>query len=413
LVLDAPPVFTPDEMAAIFTNFFVSFPADPLGAHLTSIWMRFRDQFTWFPWHARHVDRLNPVDRPTPADIQHWVMMYNAARKTYMPAYRAACFHGEGACRAAAALTVPAVFLASEEDMLFGHLDRLPPLRPNQRIQRLAHDPPAKLAAIVRLLRAMPAGPAWPGAPKSFPVGRDPAVLFVDTPDGQVFTRTYGDPGRPAVVLLHDAPGTGLALDGLARRLAAGAHVILPDLPGTGESEAPGAECDILEVAARAVGAIADALAIRRFAVAAIGCGCAVASHPAVLDDPRLAAILVESPPVPDATAAAAIAPEIPLSAEGAHWLQAWLMIRDGQIYRPWFDGRVAAQRRRQGNFDADWLHDQTFALMKSRTTYHRLPQAAFQVDPARALTAASVPVRHAAEDGLADLVRAWVDRVE
>jgi hypothetical protein len=68
-------------------------------------------------------------------------------------------------------------------------------------------------------------------------------------------------------------------------------------------------------------------------------------------------------------------------------------MLRDAQIYRPWYDGRVSAQRRIQGNFDADWLHDQTVALMQSRATYHRLPRSAARFDTAATLASHPTPV--------------------
>jgi pimeloyl-ACP methyl ester carboxylesterase len=405
LVLDGLPAFTDDEIASLFEDYFASFQADPLGAHFTSIWVRFRDQFTWFPWTKRHVSRLNAIDRPTPEDIQFWVMMYNDCRKTFMPAYRAACFYGQSALRAVERLTLPAVFLATEEDMLFGHLDRLPPLRPQQRILRLGRDTVAKHATIVECLRAMPSGRAKAlAAPKDL-AGKDPAVQFVDTPNGQLFLRCFGDPANPAVLLLHDAPGTGLSLEGLARSIADQAYIVLPDLPGTGDSDAPAPDHPILLASAQALSTIADALGLESFIIAALGCGCAVAAQAAELDDPRVTAILLNQMPEPDDRIAEAIAPDISLSPEGTHWLQTWLMLRDAQIYRPWFDGSIAAQRRTQGNFDADWLHDQTFALMKSRTTYHRLPRAAYRFDSGSALRRAAAPVRHAPEGELAALI--------
>jgi hypothetical protein len=140
--------------------------------------------------------------------------------------------------------------------------------------------------------------------------------------------------------------------------------------------------------------------------LAATGCGCATAAGFAGRGDPRLTAVLLEDPPEPDAETADRIAPAIELSPEGSHWLKAWLMVRDDQIYRPWFDGRISAQRKTQGNFDADWLHDQTVALMTSRTTYHRLPRAAHAFDIDRALAQAQAPVRIAAEGALADLIQ-------
>jgi pimeloyl-ACP methyl ester carboxylesterase len=399
LVLEGVPLFTETEAADLFRDYFVTFAPEPLGGHFTSTWMRFRDQFTWFPWTSRNVHRLNPVDRPDPADIQHWMMMYLRGFRTCMPAYRAICHHGAALYQAAQALTRPAVFLASTEDMLFGHLDRLPPLREGQQIVRLAHDTEAKHQAIIGFLRAMPPSPQAPLPAPTRMAGRDPAVQFLDTEDGQIFIRCYGDCTKPALMLLHDAPGTGLRWEPLARRLAADCYVILPDLPGTGESDAPAEDRPILEVGANAIAAIADTLALESFAVCAIGCGCAVASVFASRHDPRLTALLLQDIPARDEAMAEAVAPAVPLSPEGAHWLTFWLMVRDAEIYRPWFDGRISAQRDTQGNFDADWLHDQTFALMSCRQSYHRLPQAAYRADIKASLAAAAAPI-HLVQEG-------------
>jgi pimeloyl-ACP methyl ester carboxylesterase len=406
LVLEGLPIFTEAEIKVLFQGYFAPMIPSPLGGHLTETWIRFRDQFTWFPWLSRDVRRLNPVDRPTPEEIELWVSMFYRSCKTYGPAYKAACYYGHGAYLAAEALRVPTVFMCSAEDMLFTHLDRLPPLRDNQRIERVPYDPAAKYQAIVRFAAALPGSDTAPPRPPPQLAGHDPAKGFVSAPQGQVFVRAYGDPARPAVILLHGAPGTGLKLEAPARALAETAYVLVPDLPGVGESEAPSDEQSILAAAADAVGAVADGLGLKRFVVAATGCGCAVAAHFAERGDPRLKAVLLEAPPQADAATADAIAPEIALSPEGSHWLKAWLMLRDDQIYHPWFDGRVAAQRKTQGNFDADWLHDQTVALMTSRATYHRLPRAAHAFDIGDALTRVNAPVRTCAEGGLIDLIQ-------
>jgi pimeloyl-ACP methyl ester carboxylesterase len=406
LVLDGVPLFTDAEMDEVFQNYFVSFLPDTRGAHFTSTWIRFRDQFTWFPWTSRDVRRLNAIDRPAPDAIQHWMMMYFRGFRTSLPLYRAVCYHGAALYRAAEALTQPAVFVATEEDMLFGHLDRLPPLKEGQQILRLPSELAAKHGAIVGFLRAMPQSPPAPMPSPIRMAGQNPAVQFLDTEDGQIFIRTYGDLARPALILLHDAPGTGLKLEPLARILAQDAFVILPDLPGTGESDAPADGRPILDVAADALAAIADTLALEGFAVAAIGCGCAVASVFAGRGDPRLTALLLQDVIAPDEKIADSIAPDIALSPEGAHWLKLWLMVRDAEIYRPWFDGTVAAQRGTQGNFDAEWLHDQTFALMKCRTTYHLLPRAAYRLDMQAELQRTKVPVHHVEAGGFTALVR-------
>jgi pimeloyl-ACP methyl ester carboxylesterase len=290
--------------------------------------------------------------------------------------------------------------------MLLPHLDRLPPLRDNQRIERLAYDPAAKFKAIAEFAAALPGSEAPLPRPKSQLAGRDPAKGFVEASHGQVFVRAYGDPERPAVIVIHGAPGTGLTLETQALALSNHAYVLVPDLPGAGQSDVPSDDRSILDAAVDAVSAVADAVGLSRFLLAATGCGCATAAGFAERGDPRLSAVVLEDPPEPDAATADAVAPEIELSPQGAHWLKAWMMLRDDQIYRPWFDGRVSAQRQTQGNFDADWLHDQTVALMTSRATYHRLPRAAYRFDIAAALCKARAPVQTCPEGGLSDLIR-------
>jgi len=382
LVLEGLPAFTDEEIAALFPDdYFAPLRPSPLGGHLFDTWMRFRDQFTWFPWYSRDVTRLNAVDRPEPGDIDHWVSMFYRSCKTYRAAYRAACFYGSGALRAAAALTVPAVFMASAEDMLFPHLDRLPPPKAGQRIVRLPYDTPAKHRAITDLVASLPSCPGTWTRPRPVVVGHDPGLCFVRASSGQVLVRTFGDPSRPPLVVLHDAPGTGLASVPLARTLMARHHVLVPDLPGNGESDAPPEESSSLDAGVDAVRAIVDAFALSHYTVLAIGCGAAVAAKLAERDDARLSAIVLDRVTMPDARRAEAIAPDLQLAADGSHWLKAWLMLRDAQIYDPWFDGRVVAQRSQQGDFDADALHEQTRALMVSRRTYHRFPREAATFD--------------------------------
>jgi len=393
LVIEGLPMFTQAEIDALFEGYFAPFEPDPLGAHLFETWMRFRDQFTWFPWTARHVSRLNPVDRPTAGEIDHWVSMYFRGAATYRPAYRAACHYGPLATAAVTRLGLPAVFMASSEDMLFPHLDRLPPLAHDQHILRLSPDRPAKLRAIAAAAAAQAADPGFVFRPPSALAGADPALQFIDAPDGQVLLRAYGSAEQPALVLLHDAPGSGALQLALARELASSFRVLLPDLPGNGESAAPAAARSALDAGADAVQVILDHARIDACIVAGIGCGGAVAARLAQRRDVRVRRLVLIDPPSPDESVAQAIAPALSSSSEGAHWLQAWMRVRDGQISEPWFDGRIAAQRATQGNFDAQWLHDQTCALMSARSSFHRLPQEAWRFDSAAAVASAGVPV--------------------
>jgi pimeloyl-ACP methyl ester carboxylesterase len=406
LLMEGLPAFTQAEIDTLFQGYFAPMVPDPLGGHLTSTWIRFRDQFTWFPWPSRDVTRLNPFDRPTPAEIDVWVSMFYRGSRTYRPAYRAACTYGQAAIAAAAALRVPAIYTATVEDMLHPHLDRLPDLQPNQRIAQLPSPIAEKCPALTAYLQSLPGGDAPPPPPTSRPVGADPAMLFIESGANQVLVRCYGSPARPALLVAHDAPGTGLACETLARSLAAEFYVCVPDLPGTGHSTLAAGE-RALQEGATALSAVADHAGLRHFAVLGLGCGAAVAAVLAGRDDQRLSALLLDAPPAPNAATAEAIAPDLTLSPEGAHWLRAWLSVRDGQIYDPWFAGTRQTQRRTQGNFDAQWLHDQTCALMSGRDTAHLLPREAWLFDIKAALRHATVPVHILPQGDRAALVTA------
>jgi pimeloyl-ACP methyl ester carboxylesterase len=404
LVLDGVPIFTQAEFEALFAGYFASWAPDPLGGHFTAVWMRFRDQFTWFPWTSRKVERLSAGTRPSPELIERWVSMFYRSWQTYQPAYRAACGYGEGAIAAAKRLTAPAIFMATSNDMLCAHLDRLPTLKPGQRIERLAPGLLEKSQTMARFAAELPNGQPTSKANLSPPVGRAPGRQFIPAGQGQIHVRVYGDPSAPAVILLHDAPGSGLMHEPMAASLSDRCYVVVPDLPGNGDSDDP--EGSILEAATDGVIAVADALGLGCCAVAGVGCGAIVAAVLAGRADRRFSVALLDRAPRPDPATAAQIAPDLEVSADGAHWIKAWLMVRDREIYEPWFDGRAAAQRRTQGNFDADWLHGQAFELLKARRSYHRLARAAWVFDTPAALAAAHIPVQIAQDGDLAALIR-------
>src|ERR1700686_4541718 len=61
----------------------------------------------------------------------------------------------------------------------------------------------------------------------------------------RVFYREAGDPSMPTIVLLHGFPSSSYEFHDLIPRLADRFHVIAPDYPGMGFSDAPArASCD-------------------------------------------------------------------------------------------------------------------------------------------------------------------------
>jgi pimeloyl-ACP methyl ester carboxylesterase len=407
-VLEGVPAFTPEEQQPLLApEYLEAFEPEALGGHYTRAWTRFRDQFVWFPWYRRDPSHLNEADAGTASDIHLWVEMYfQALRHEYRSAYRAVIRYGEGAVTAAGALGMPGVYLAERSDMLFPHLDRLPPLKPGQRIERLMH-PDAVGPAIETALKSLAAAPdALPAAgappPRPLPAGALPAgalrpasgPYFHDLPEGQVFVRSHMAGAGTPVLLLHDAPGGGRALADLYLALTVQAPVLLPDLPACAQSDPLPTARDSLADYADAVASVLGAWARRPVHVHGVGVGAALAlelnaRHPDVVRSMTLTGLLRTTGEARRALKGR-LAPSISLAEDGSHWYRTWLMLRDSLVRWPWYDRSPAALRRQALDLDPDYLHAWTCDVLRQWRDYHRLIEAVLAWDPGAAIAGAA-----------------------
>ncbi len=109
--------------------------------------------------------------------------------------------------------------------------------------------------------------------------------------------REAGDPGDPAVVLLHGFPSSSFMFRGLIEDLADRYHVVAPDLIGFGASEAPPAsEFDYTFDALAAVTAdLLDRLGLDRFAIYVQDIGAPVGLRIANRRPERVTALVVQN----------------------------------------------------------------------------------------------------------------------
>jgi pimeloyl-ACP methyl ester carboxylesterase len=399
LVLDGVPIFTAEECDALFPDYFRDLPVSDLGSQYAMAWTRFRDQSIWFPWSGRRPEHLNPYDLNTPAQTHLWVSMYFQAAKTYVPAYRAALYSRTATLRAAAALSVPTVYTATPTDMLFPHLKRLPTLDAGQDIRPLGDGPNAKLDLIAESFARFSTTAAKPEDARNLQSTRLIARQFIDRADGgQLHVRFAGAPAAEALLLLHDAPGSAAQLEPLIAALSRTYYVVAPDLPGAGESnpfERVPNPCmsDYVD----AVSGLLGELGIERVRVYGVGFGASLALALAAQSLASLSGLVLEGVLAPSPEERALFieryAPAIAVEADGAHWYRTWLMLRDSLVWWPWFDRRLAAQRRRPENFDADRLHDWTLDVMGARMTYGQFIQASLAHDAPKALADVRVPL--------------------
>lgn len=92
------------------------------------------------------------------------------------------------------------------------------------------------------------------------------------------FPSTGGFDELTPLIGLHDAPGSGAGLAPLLPHLGRDRSVYLPDLPGCGHSDAPGAPISIADYGA-SVGEMLRGLRLREIDVLGVGAGAAVAAQ--------------------------------------------------------------------------------------------------------------------------------------
>ena len=397
LVLDGLAAFTPEECAAWFGDYFRKLPVSDLGGHYADTWTRFRDQSIWFPWTARDPAALNDYDLSPPHSTHLWMQMYFDAAESYEPAYRAAIFHGQAAIVAGLkALELPAYICATTTDMLFPHLDRLPLLRANQAIVGVGASFEQKRELIAcGFAEFASEGPA-PADDHSIRSSAAIERQFIDGSAGQLHLRFAGDRSSPALLLLHDTPGSSEQTEPLIAELAKTHFVVAPDLPGNGESDPFGGAPGIDVFAAEAL-SVLDQIGIGQATLHGIGFGSSVALAIADVAPEQVVALHIQGLALLDAGERAAwlnrYAPQIEIERDGAHWYRTWLMLRDSQIYFPWFDTRLSALRRVPADLSARRLHRWTIDVMRSRTSHGELIRAALGYDAAAALARTTVPV--------------------
>jgi pimeloyl-ACP methyl ester carboxylesterase len=386
VVVDGPTVFRPRE-ARHFSGpkYLPPFEVKDDGSHLFATWVKARDQMIWFPWCKRRARNRRVMALMSPESLHTLLVERLRGGDGYRAVYRAA-FRFDGR-KSAAALKVPATFMAHDDDLIYGHLNRLPKLRPNQCVRRYHArdmDPVGYLEQVSRVLREYS---VRAGAPPDIPLRPTPSAVnrrYVEVHSGQMLVRSAGESraGRP-LLLIHDCRASSRNFEPLMRVLAQRHAVFAPDLPGNGASDPLRACRPRVRDYGEAVARMVAALQLSAFDVYAVGAGAAVALD--VLSRPAFvkARAVLEAPDFYASAFARWLAPlQAPPIApqwDGAHLNFMWLMLRDEYAFWPWFDKSAA------GAFPVDapdnWceLHARAVDIARSLATYHLLTVAALR----------------------------------
>ncbi len=112
-----------------------------------------------------------------------------------------------------------------------------------------------------------------------------------------VFYRAAGDPGAPAVLLLHGFPASSFMYRELIPRLADQFRVIAPDLPGFGFTEVPEKRKYVysFDALARTVEAFTNVLSLTRYAIYIFDYGAPTGLRLAMAHPERVSAIVSQN----------------------------------------------------------------------------------------------------------------------
>ena len=343
------------------------------GTHLAWLWARLREQSIFFPWYRAAATTRLGGGVPPPERLQDALLDFLRSGDHYRVGYRAAFqLRSDEVLRRAAA---PLLVTASETDVLSKQLPRI--RRRSDAVTVQSGVDPAATLDLARDFVARHAGEKAPSPVRPAALPTDLHQDYVALPTGQLRLRIdRRGAGRP-VLLLHDACGSADTLRAVARGFLGKRPVIALDLPGHGESDRvlPRGPLTVTGQA-RAVLAALTALDVPQVDCLGVGHGALVAVEAALRAPRRVGRLALASLPYLDPPLREAFlrhgAPDIRPDWFGGHLLHAWHMLRDQQLFFPWFDRTRTGVLRSDPQIDPEGIDRRVLELFRSEGMWRR-----------------------------------------
>ena len=349
------------------------------GSHLASLWSRMRDQATFHPWYARDADHRLSIEPPSPQEMQESVVGLLRAGDNHR--ITCAALYGMHIEEALRRVKIPVLLTTLRSDPLAEHLARVHEAAPSVAVQPTS-GPEEAFGLIAAFLERHTSGTS-PAPVPTEPIAGRIWNDFVDLPGGQLRIRRNTDAQGRVVVIQHDAAGSSESVDDLMMSFVGRRPVLAIDLPGHGGSTPPPPTLRVtVQTHARAVGEALDALGIGDFDFVGVGGGGFVGLELTRSHSRRLRHIVLADPLYFPMSMQAELreqyAPRIEPDWYGGHLLLAWHLVRDQQLYWPWYRRTRACIVSRPGNLDAITLHRRVVELLASPQAWRASCQAFF-----------------------------------
>jgi len=374
---------TEAELSEILREYLPPFVPRWDGGHLAWLWARLREQTIFFPWHVRRAATRMQFDVPPAGQLQQGLLEFLDAGDHYHVAYNAAfTSHAE---RRLPRMKVPVLVTAAARDPLAGHLARIEKPSATIEIAPASDADDALSRAVVHLGRHPGDAPApHPSGTVTATTGND----YLGAPGRQVrvVRAACRSPGTPhTIVLLHAVGRSSATLGSLATALAAYAEVLAVDLPGHGTSDpadfsAGAVSGTAMQLAAALVPVCAGRPDGDRISILGQGSGAPVAVELArqlrTQHHIDTGVVLLEPPAWSAADIEAWLQHGLPALApvwSGGHLLEAWHLVRDARLFRPWFRRDRGGIRHDEPDLDDRGIQLEVRELLRANGTWQAL----------------------------------------
>ena len=351
------------------------------GSHLVGLWSKVLDFHRWFPWFARSAATRLALALPDDLDLHEYATDLLMAGRHWTSAYGAAFRHL--AAPNIARLQSRAVFMAREDDVLYGCLDELPrPLPAACSVERIPPQTSAWRTRLLELLRqaGLPRTGWQPPRAATAPDGREERHSYVDLVHGQVRLRRRGR-GAVPLLLLHEVPGGACSLSPLADELARDRLTLAPDLPGLGESHP--LPYPSLGSYVTALTELLEELDCGGVDVYAEGLGTCFAVALAAHHPQLVRRLALDGLPMVRSRDRRRYArhycPPLEPDRHGTHLLRLWHQMRDAEASWPWFDRSAEAARRHDPDLDPERMQASLVEIVKHLPSYGDAARAALE----------------------------------
>ncbi len=343
LILDNAATFSEAEVAGITDGYFPDLRPDEFGAHLVKTWTIARDQGIFFPWNKREERTRLPAASINTDLVQMLAMECLRAGPGYDQAYRAA-FANEKLERLQLVAT-PTTIIRWQGSILKPYMNRFDDidLPDNFSMAHCGTSREDRIGTLVNTVREYAEGcKAVAEIKTSTRSCRKVVRRFVDFEEGQLHLLEGGAESQPAVLIVHNIGESSAAVSDMAQALSQSSHVIAPDLPGHGASTIE-IKRDIkgIDSFAEALVRLLDKLHVKQANILAVADAAAIAVS-LCQQAPERAARLCLLNPVDysffnDLSDTEQFFPDFVYSSDDRHLLRTWYMLKDKQLFWPWY----------------------------------------------------------------------------